>query len=203
MGWRSACHVWNTIKTVGTNDALLPCLCSLHWITGTRFKSNTRRGRVNISCRPIFTFCLRCIHLIWILCLALKSKFKYLFDHFFHPGQITGVYIYIYIERQFLFLFLCLCLGKYSREGGFLGGFNLHENGARQVLGVSKCLKMNIYGINHIYEIGANNSCLFRRSQFKITFIHVCVFFFTLTSFSSVWWIMIIKISTSAVVESV
>ena len=68
-----------------------------------------------------------------------------------------------------------------SREEGFgLGGFNLPENRCWQVLGVSKCLKMDIYGINHIHEIWANNSCLFRRSQFKITIIqlYMCMLFY-------------------------
>ena len=74
---------------------------------------------------------------------------------------------------MFIYLTNFILLGEVSPGRGFLGGFNLQENGAWQVLGISKCLKMDIYGINHIYEIGANNSCLFRRSQFKITIIHL------------------------------
>ena len=39
---------------------------------------------------------------------------------------------------------------------------------------------MDIYGINHIHEIWVNNSCLFRRSQFKITIIqlYMCMLFY-------------------------
>ena len=37
------------------------------------------------------------------------------------------------------------------------GGINLPEKGARQVLGISKCLKMDIYGINCMYDMGVDN----------------------------------------------
>ena len=81
----------------------------------------------------------------------------------FAPGQITGVYI----RRRCLFIIrsLLICPGEESPGRGFSwgggGGFNLPENGAWQVLGVSKCLKMDIYGINCMYEMGADNRTIY------------------------------------------
>ena len=56
----------------------------------------------------------------------------------FTPGQIAGVYISgdLYFTNHIDF-------GGPGR--GVSWGFNLPENGALQVLGLSKCLKMDIY----------------------------------------------------------
>ena len=81
----------------------------------------------------------------------------------------------IYKATMFIYLtnFIDHVGGSIPGKRVFLGGFILPLNGAWEVFGVSKCLKIDINGINHIYGMGANNSCLFHRSQFKITIIHV------------------------------
>ena len=69
----------------------------------------------------------------------------------------------IYKATMFIYhaIFINLPGGRIPGKRVFLGGFNLPENGAWQVLGVSKCLKMDIYGINCMYEMGADNRTIY------------------------------------------
>ena len=94
----------------------------------------------------------------------------------------------IYKATMFIYhtIFIDLPGGRIPGKRVFLGGFNLPENGAWQVLGVSKCLKMDIYGINCMYEMGADNRTTYtpvicpganNRSIYKATmFIYHTIF---------------------------
>ena len=94
----------------------------------------------------------------------------------------------IYKATMFIYhaIFIDLPGGRIPGKRVFLGGFNLPENGAWQVLGVSKCLKMDIYGINCMYEMGADNRTIYtpvicpganNRSIYKATmFIYHAIF---------------------------
>ena len=76
------------------------------------------------------------------------------------PGANNRI---IYRETIFYFttIFYWFGWGRIPGKRVFLGGYNLPENGAWQVLGVAKCLKMDFYGINLIVQGGANNRTIY------------------------------------------
>ena len=117
--------------------------------------------------------------------IKINSHCRLIYTPVICPGannrSIYKVTMFIYLT-----IFIDFVGGRFPGKRVFLGGFNLPENGAWQVLGVSKCLKMDIYGINCMYEMGADNRTTYtpvicpganNRSIYKATmFIYHTIF---------------------------